>query len=92
VPKLPVFPPYEHVQGLFSLSAIQIFPPAILVEPNPLCEHVLETYLYLLSKLAGVGPIPLRQGCAPSGGTLLNHLKMEFQGVDKLAEGFAKKI
>jgi hypothetical protein len=94
VPKLPLSPPYEHAQGLFSLSAIQIFPPAILVEPNPLCENVLETYLHLLSKLASVGPIPLRQGCATSGGTtkLLNHLKMEFQGVGKLAEDFAMKI
>jgi hypothetical protein len=94
VPKLPFSPPYEHVQGLFTLSAIQFFPPAILVEPNPLCEHVLETYLHLLSKLARVGPIALRQGCATPGGVtkLLNHLKMEFRGDKKMAENFAKKI
>ncbi len=93
VPKLPVFPPYEHVQGLFAISAIQFFPPAVLVEPNPLCEHVLETYLHLLSKLAGAGAIPLREGCATSGGVtkLLTHLKMEFRGIDKLVVDFAKK-
>ena len=93
VPKLPIFPPYEHVQGLFAISAIQFFPPAVLVEPNPLCEHVIETYLYLLSKLAGGEPPPLRQGCATSGGAsqILTHLKMEFQGIDKQVEDFSKK-
>jgi len=93
VPKLPAFPPYEHVQGHFGISAIQILPPAILVEPNVVCEHVLETYLHLLSKQAGVEPISLRQGCSTPGGMskFLNHLKMEFRGVDKMAEDFAKK-
>jgi len=61
------------------------FPPAILVEPDPLCEHVLETYLHLLSKLAGGEVLPLRPGCATPGGLakFWKYLGMEFPGVEK---------
>src|SRR5713226_9019998 len=88
VPKLPPSPPYEHVQGVYNLTAIQIFPPEILVAPNPLCEHVLETYLHLLSKLAGVGPLPLRPICgAPAGlAKFWNHLRLKFRSVEQLIE------
>lgn len=86
VPKLPIPPPYDHVAGLYNISALQFLPPAILVEPNPLCEHVLETYLYLLSKLARVEPPPLRSGCAtpPGLAKFWKHLKMEFRSVKQL--------
>ena len=86
VPKLPLPPPYDHVQGLYALSAVQIFPPAILVEPNPICEHILETYLHLLSKLAGGEVLQLKQGCGvPAGlGKFWNHLWMEFRSFNQL--------
>jgi len=88
VPKLPPSPPYDHVQGVYNLTAMQIFPPEILVAPNPLCEHVLETYLHLLSKLAGVGPLPLRPICgAPAGlAKFWNHLRLKFRSVEQLIE------
>jgi hypothetical protein len=88
VPKLPLPPPYEHVQGLYKLSAIQILPPAILVEPNPLCEHVLETYLHLLSKLAGGETLPLRPICnTPAGlAKFWNHLGIEFRSNEQLTK------
>src|SRR5467141_1171148 len=89
VPKLPLPPPYEHVQGLYKLSAFQFFPPAILAEPNPLCEHVLETYLHLLSKRAGGKPLPLRPICDTPGGLtkLWKLLRMEFRDVEKFTKG-----
>ncbi len=89
VPKLPLPPPYEHVQGLYKLSAIQFFPPAILAEPDPLCEHVLETYLHLLSKRAGGKPLPLRPICDTPGGLtkLWKLLRMEFRDVEKFTKG-----
>ena len=85
VPKLPLAPPYDHVHGQYKLTALKFFPPAILVEPDPLCEHVLETYLHLLSKLAGGEVLPLRPGCATPGGLakFWKHLGMEFPGVEK---------
>ncbi len=86
VPKLPLPPPYEHVHGEYKLRALEFFPPAVLVEPNPLCEHVLETYLHLLSMRAGGVVLPLRPGCATPGSLakFAKHLGMEFRDVKKL--------
>src|SRR5260370_36356148 len=86
VPKLPLPPPYEHVHGEYKLRALKFFPPAVLVEPSPLCEHVLETYLYLLSTRAGGVVLPLRQGCATPDGfaKFTKHLGLEFRDVKKL--------
>jgi hypothetical protein len=88
VPKLPLPPPYDHVLGLYGLTAIQILPPAILVEPNPVCEHILETYLHLLSKLAGGEVLPLRPVCDTPGGLakLWNHVAIEFRGIEQLTK------
>jgi Lipase (class 3) len=88
VPKLPLPPPYDHVAGLYGLTAIQILPPAILVEPNPLCEHILETYLHLLSKLAGGEVLPLRPVCDTPGGVakFWNHVAIEFTGIEQLTK------
>ena len=86
VPKLPLPPPYEHVHGEYKLRALEFFPPAVLVEPNPLCEHVLETYLHLLCMRAGGVVLPLRPACATPGGLakFTKHLRMEFRDVRKL--------
>lgn len=90
VPKLPLPPVYEHVLGLNELSPLTIFPPKILVEPNPVCEHVLPSYLHLLSLLAGGEVLPLRQGCDPSTswGMFWGHVGMEFRSVADLAKDF----
>jgi Lipase (class 3) len=86
VPKLPLSPPYDHVQAEYKLKAFQFFPPKVLVEPNPACEHILETYLHLLSKLAGGEVLALRQGCDSPAGLVQfwGHLGMEFRGVGHL--------
>ena len=62
------------------------------MEPNIVCEHVLETYLHLLSMLAGGDVLPLRQGCATSGGPgkLWKQLGMEFRGVEQLKKDIGK--
>lgn len=88
VPKLPLFPPYEHVQTEFKVSGVQILPPEVFVEPSVVCEHVLETYLHLLSKLAGGEILPLRAGCdAPQGlVNTLEKLKTALRSVDDMKE------
>ena len=67
VPKLPLPPFYEHVLGLNELNPIQWtpFPPRILVKPNLACEHVLDSYLHLLSLKSGGPVLPLDQICVP---------------------------
>ena len=65
VPKLPLPPLYEHVLGLYDLSSITITPPAFLIKPDIPSQHILTSYLYLLSRLAGGPILPLKPECVP---------------------------
>lgn len=64
---LPLPPAYDHVNELYELNPIQMLPlpPKILVNPTLACEHSLDTYLYLLSVLAGGTIPPLDPDCQP---------------------------
>ena len=64
VPKLPLPPLYGHVDALSEVNPVQLTPPKILVRPDLACEHILSTYLYLLSLGAGGTVIPLDADCA----------------------------
>ena len=63
VPKLPLPPLYEHVQGLIDLSSITLIPPKVLVKPEIACLHILTTYLYLLSLQTTGTPLDLKPEC-----------------------------
>jgi hypothetical protein len=67
VPKLPFPPFYEHVLGLYDLNPIRFFPlpPKILIRPEIACEHLLDSYLHLLSLAAGGPVLPLDPACVP---------------------------
>ena len=65
VPKLPLPPLYEHVLGLYDLSSVTLTPPAFLIKPDIAAQHILTSYLYLLSRLTGGPILPLNPGCAP---------------------------
>ena len=66
VPKLPLPPLYEHVLGLFELNPIKLgIPPKLLIKLDIACQHVLNSYLHLLSGLAAGGTISLDSKCAP---------------------------
>ena len=67
VPMLPLPPLYEHVRTLNEVTPIQLLPlpPKILVNPTIVCEHSLDTYLYLLSVASGGAIIPLDVSCVP---------------------------
>jgi len=65
VPKLPLPPMYEHVQGLYDLSSVTLIPPKLLVKFEIACEHHLTSYLYLLSLLSGGTVLPLDAACVP---------------------------
>ena len=80
VSKLPFTPPYEPVDTLLDLNPILLLPlpPKILVKPDLACEHVLNTYLHLMSLNSGGPILPLDAGVpalisaasdsAPTGG------------------------
>src|SRR5579863_8489942 len=65
VPQLPAPPLYEHVQGLFTLNPLKLFPPAVLIKPTIPCDHVLNSYLNLLSRLTGGPVLPPDPQCMP---------------------------
>lgn len=67
VPKLPLPPLYDHVLGHFELNPVTLgLPPRVLVKFDITCEHVLNTYLHLLSVMAGGTALPLDAKCLPS--------------------------
>ena len=66
VPKLPLPPLYDHVLGLFDLNPVKLgIPPTVLVKCDIPCEHFLNSYLFLLSGLAGGKVLPLDAQCMP---------------------------
>lgn len=57
VPKLPLPPMYQHVAGLVDLNpTLPGPPPSTLINFNIPCEHILSSYMFLLSRLPGVLP------------------------------------
>ena len=63
VPKLPLPPLYDHVLGLFDLSSVTLVPPKFLVKPEIACQHILTSYLHLLSVQAGGPLLDLQDQC-----------------------------
>lgn len=91
VPQLPLFPPYQHVLGDFALKPFTAFPPEFLLQPNPICEHILSSYLYLLSLSAGGGPLPPADLCKPllPFGALSQDFQAKWGDLDKLKQEFS---
>lgn len=90
VPKLPP-PPYEHVCDPIVLKAITFIPPKVLLQPNPVCWHILSSYLYLMSLSAGGATLKPEAGCAPPAGlgSFLRHLWTKVRSVKSLADDFS---
>ena len=66
VPKLPLPPLYDHVLGLYDLASVQLgIPPKVLVKPDLVCQHILPTYLHLLSQQGATSILPLNPECVP---------------------------
>ncbi|HXR17271.1 MAG TPA: hypothetical protein VN777_13845 [Terriglobales bacterium] len=66
VPKLPLPPLYDHVSELFELNPIKLgVPPKVLIRFDIPCEHFINSYLHLLSQLAGGVILPLDPQCVP---------------------------
>jgi hypothetical protein len=67
VPKLPLPPFYEHVLELSDLNPIQLLPlpPRLRVKPTIVCQHIMHTYLHLMSVASGGPVLPLDQSCIP---------------------------
>ncbi len=50
-----------------DLNAVVLgVPPKILVKPEIACEHILSTYLHLMTRQAGGVVLPLEPRCVPA--------------------------
>lgn len=66
VPKLPLPPLYDHLSGLSELNPVVLsIPPKVQVKLDIVCEHILHTYLHLLSVMGGGTVLPLDPQCVP---------------------------
>ncbi len=74
VPKLPAAPPYKHVTSQLVLDSLTLIPPRVRLQPNPVCWHILSSYIYLISIYAGGAVIPPEAECAPGIGLLVQDI------------------
>jgi hypothetical protein len=90
VPRLPLLP-YEHVMEEFDLKPYTVLPPRFLVQPNPYCEHILSSYLFLLSHCAGGQILPLQAVCGPllSFSALMSDVDVRWSDLEGLKREFA---
>lgn len=74
VPKLPLATddlPYTHVSAAIEMDSLRLIPPRLRLQPNPVCWHILSSYIHLISLAAGGKAIPPEDDCKPGLGTLL---------------------
>jgi Lipase (class 3) len=90
VPQLPSDPPYKHVGDAVEMDSFTLIPPRIRLQPNPVCWHIMSSYLYLMSLELGGPAIPPAPECAPGDVVpgLLEQLKEKLHSTDKLADEF----
>ena len=90
VPELPADPPYRHVTPQIELDSLTLIPPRVRLQPNPLCWHIMSSYLYLMSLKAGGPRLKPETECAPSSffGDILLHLRKDLRSIDELADEF----
>jgi Lipase (class 3) len=79
VPQLPTDPPYQHVVARLVLDSLTLIPPRVRLQPNPLCWHILSSYIYLLSLYAGGAEMPPEAECAPGVGVLVQDILAKVQ-------------
>jgi hypothetical protein len=66
VPQTPPAPLYEHVIGEMEINPIDLGPPPkVLVRTDLTCEHILTSYLHILTHKAGGPLLPLEATCTP---------------------------
>lgn len=66
IPRTPPSPLYDHVAGEMEINPIDFGPPPkVLVRSDLTCEHILTSYLHVLTHQAGGPLLPLEANCTP---------------------------
>jgi hypothetical protein len=92
VPKLPLDPPYKHVCAQIEMDSLTLIPPRIRLQPNPVCWHILSSYMYLMSLYSGGATIPPEDDCKPGllalGKDILNLIHAELNDEESIKQKF----
>ncbi|HMD08823.1 MAG TPA: lipase family protein [Candidatus Acidoferrum sp.] len=90
VPKLPGIFPYRHVTDAILLDSLTLIPPRVRLQPNPLCWHILSSYLYLVSLYSGGAVLNPEAECAPAGAIedILGKIETELNDQKSIADMF----
>ncbi|HEY6385081.1 MAG TPA: lipase family protein [Candidatus Acidoferrum sp.] len=90
VPKLPGIFPYRHVTDAILLDSLTLIPPRVRLQPNPLCWHILSSYLYLMSFYSGGAVLDPETECAPAGAIedILGKIGTELSDQKSIADMF----
>jgi hypothetical protein len=90
VPKLPGIFPYRHVTDAILLDSLTLIPPRVRLQPNPLCWHILSSYLYLMSLYSGGAALNPEGECAPAGAIedILGKIETELNDQKSIADMF----
>jgi|SRR5271169_2613319 len=90
VPKLPGIFPYRHVTDAILLDSLTLIPPRVRLQPNPLCWHILSSYLYLISLYSGGAMLKPEAECAPAGviEDILGKIETELSDQKSIADMF----
>lgn len=97
VPKLPLADvagaPYQHVCAEIKMDSLSLIPPRVRLQPNPVCWHILSSYIYLMSLYAGGAAIPPEDDCKPGLAAvikdILNVVEAELKDDESVKQKFA---
>jgi Lipase (class 3) len=90
VPKLPGIFPYRHVTDAILLDSLTLIPPRVRLQPNPVCWHILSSYLYLISLYSAGAVMTPEAECAPVGviEDILGKIETELSEQKSIADVF----
>lgn len=96
VPKLPLTTKelaYTHVCAATEMDSLRLIPPRVRLQPNPVCWHILSSYIYLMSLYSGGAPIQPEDDCKPGllalGKDILNIVHAELKDDESIMQKFA---
>ena len=94
VPKLPGIFPYRHVTDAINMYSLTLIPPRVLLQPNPICWHILTSYIYLMQLSSGIAGAAPEQECAPVGGIrdILGKVEAELGDTKSIADKFTASL
>jgi hypothetical protein len=90
VPQLPGIFPYRHVTDAIRMDSLTLVPPRVMLQPNPLCWHIMSSYMYLMSLASGGTIMNPDAECAQDGTIMavLGRIEAELSDLQSIKNKF----